>query len=1035
MAIIDYSLSLDEGMRIVLEERSRLSLVYSSQLCADAHEFLRAGDSMKAEKLYRWAIKVSELLGSSKQEAFCSYDLGEQLENTNKYSEAIGFYRKSLPYYLTTDDISEICRLHLRIYYCYEKGHMFGEALEVLKEGIELLNEKGLDLTAIINFYPMMIELCKRLEKNDEAGQMAKLLEDTETQLEAFKEARSVFERASAQSRKGKVKEALALMSEVELPMKNYADRIDQATYCLNLGGMLSDAARYDEATSVLRQAVKVYDETGNRDGKAKARKNLGSNYEDRGFYQAAIEEYRIAREILEEIGDSGVLGRTLNDLGVLHKNLNLHMDALVHYTMAQEVFQDGAGAGDIDDLQGNFETLFSKFRLRLSEKLANDVALLLDRGAFTEIGKCLEAGNIPWERGYNVTRSQSLPTVDKIASTAAILRGAHRLLELARQYLPQDEIELSVKEMWGAATSFQAAKDYRKAIELYYEVGAICEEHGRVHDLIQIGHQLGACLAQYGRLEDALNILLDTIAEAEQRDLFPVLWQARLDVASVYEQLSQRDKAAGQLLSAIEEITNRAHLFKHVRTTAGFLADKTLHFQRLVDYLMDDGHHARAYEIVLRAKSWPFVRFVNPIRNSSTIELETPDHQQSIYERKSVRDVAPRRFYSHSIDIKKWISGQEEMQLLAKACETNWKLPSHIDAVYLSTARIINSLDDDTVLIDFFFTKHKLHIFTVTTQGIAGQMIELSQEAIYQRLLEIGFFYIDRKDRGWAVIPKVQVLLRAWLGENLDATVAAHRPSNICFCPHGILHLLPLMALLNNSLEQDATTLKSQLKIVSWNIPHGAFLRAEGVQAGTSQDCYLGIGVISNLPDNLPNTDVELKSVSGYFEESKRKLLISKRLDRDTIIREMQEADVIHFACHADFRDDFAELSYLDLGQGEQLRAIDVLSRAKISAKLVVLSACWTSVGRVAPSDDVTSLARSFLYVGAEAVLATLWPVPDERTKNFIVDFFKLWVKDKHPLRTAFAHTRASHQNDPIVASAFVLLEAPREIGCNRAA
>lgn len=996
-----------------MEERSRLSLVYSSQLCADAHEFLKAGDSEKAEKLYRWAIKVSELLGSSKQEAFCSYDLGEQLENIRKYSEAIAFYRKSLPYYLTTNDAREICRLHFRIYYCYEKRHRFAEALEVLKEGMELLNERGLELTAIINFYPKMIQLCKRLEKNAEARQMAKLLEDTEMRFRAFKEAHSFFQRAFTQSRKGKVKEALALMKEVELPIKNYADRIDQATFNLNLGGMLSDAARYDQATSVLQQAAKVYDEIGNRDGKAKARKNLGSNYEDRGFYQAALEEYRIAREILEEVGDSEVLGRTLNDLGVLHKNLNLHMDALVHYTMAGEVFQDGAGAGDINNLKGNFETLFTKFRLRLSEQLADDVALLLDRGAFTEIGKRLEAGNIPWERRDNVTRSQSLPTVDKIASTAAILRGANQLEELARRYLSQDEIEHAVREMWGAATSFQTAKDYRKAIDLYYEVGAICKEHDRIHDLIQIGHHLGACKAQYGELEDALHILLDTITEAEQRDLFPVLWQARLDVASVYEQLKQRDKAAEQLLLAIEEITNRAHLFKHVRTTEGFLADKTLHFQRLVDYLMDDGYHARAYEIVLKAKSWPFVRFLNPIRNSSTIELETPDYQQSIYE----------RFYSHSIDTRKWMSEQEEMQLLAKACETNWKLPSQIDAGYLSPAQVINSLDDATVLIDFFFTEHKLHIFTVTKQGIAGQTIELSQEAIYERLLEIGFFSIDRKKRGWAVIPKVQVLLRVWLGEHLDATVAAHPLSNICLCPHGILHLLPLMTLLNNSLEQDANT-ESQPKIVSWNIPHGAFLRTEGVQAGTSQDCYVGIGVISNLV----NADVEVKSVSAYFEESKRKLLISKRWDRDTIIREMREADVIHFACHAEFRDDFAELSYLDLGQGEQLRAIDVLSRAKISAKLVVLSACWTSVGRVAPSDDVTSLARSFLYVGAEAVLATLWPVPDEPTKNFIVDFFKLWVEDEYPLRTAFAQTRAIHKNDPTVASAFVLLEAPRK-------
>ncbi len=61
-----------------------------------------------------------------------------------------------------------------------------------------------------------------------------------------------------------------------------------------------------------------------------------------------------------------------------------------------------------------------------------------------------------------------------------------------------------------------------------------------------------------------------------------------------------------------------------------------------------------------------------------------------------------------------------------------------------------------------------------------------------------------------------------------------------------------------------------------------------------------------------------------------------------------------------------------------------------KLSAQLVVLSACRSALGEEVRGEGLVGLSRGFMYAGAPAVLASLWEVDDRQTADLMVELYR---------------------------------------------
>ena len=61
------------------------------------------------------------------------------------------------------------------------------------------------------------------------------------------------------------------------------------------------------------------------------------------------------------------------------------------------------------------------------------------------------------------------------------------------------------------------------------------------------------------------------------------------------------------------------------------------------------------------------------------------------------------------------------------------------------------------------------------------------------------------------------------------------------------------------------------------------------------------------------------------------------------------------------------------------------------VPSEMVTISACDTGAHQALAGDELIGLTRAFFYAGAPSIVASLWPVDAETTRDFMVRFYSI--------------------------------------------
>ncbi len=129
----------------------------------------------------------------------------------------------------------------------------------------------------------------------------------------------------------------------------------------------------------------------------------------------------------------------------------------------------------------------------------------------------------------------------------------------------------------------------------------------------------------------------------------------------------------------------------------------------------------------------------------------------------------------------------------------------------------------------------------------------------------------------------------------------------------------------------------------------------------------------------------------------------------------------MVHFATHGFIHGQHPELSGLVLSlydvngkpQDGFLRLADIYGM-RLSADLVVLSACRTALGADMRREGLVGLTRGFIAAGAPRVVASLWDVRDSATAELMERFYRHMLRDRMTPAAALRRAQVSMVREP---------------------
>lgn len=396
--------------------------------------------------------------------------------------------------------------------------------------------------------------------------------------------------------------------------------------------------------------------------------------------------------------------------------------------------------------------------------------------------------------------------------------------------------------------------------------------------------------------------------------------------------------------------------------------------------------------------------------------------------------------------DRGKLIEKQNEYNLFIQELEQDYPRYKALKygVEYTKLANLKKSIDEKTLLVDYFLSDSSLYILAIDNTNISIQKVET--DSTFTKSVENYLKSIKRFE------PDQFFELSYFLNSKLMEPVQDKLNSkpHLVIIPDKTLFYLPFETLCsdktsNTSLSKANYLIKNH--DVRYHYSAAMFCNSISKSAGQQQlkNSFLGFAPVFasdstqgyvlayNNADSLTvnetlrmvsadgkklneliYTEKEVREIESLFENKKypAKAYFSSTANEETFRQVLGNYKYVHIATHgllnesepnlsglvfapsAENKLDTTSLVGLNIRENNGILYTGEISTLNMNANLLVLSACETGTGRIYNGEGVMSLTRGFLATGVPNVVLSLWKVGDYSTMELMVKFYSNFLE-----------------------------------------
>jgi CHAT domain-containing protein/tetratricopeptide (TPR) repeat protein len=844
---------------------------------------------------------------------------------------------------------------------------------------------------------------------------------------------------------------AEALFNRLKQPLQSAITRVSKLRALAMLG-------HYEEALDCGLRARDILLAHGDTLSAGKIEHNLGNIYLRRDRYQEAEYFYRSARARFEADNDEKqcVLIETNLATALVFQHKFREAAQLFKAALARaENLELGVTQAVIEcDLgclalfQGRYDQALDyleRSRRRYSAlDMVHESAIAEQEiaDAYLELNLAPEAAEI---------YARIIPTFDKLEmraeqaralaykGRACLLLGqtrqTHKLLAQARAlYAAEGNTVGEAIVTLAEAQLYHANGNFASAAEAAARAEPPLKEAGAWERLLLSRWIMGEAARAQGDAREARKIFDSALRDAELQALPQLAQRCHTSLGLLYAEAGFPDSAEASFKRAIELIEDLRALLPGDEFRTAFVGDKLIPYIELVRICLDHPGGARveeAFGYVERSRS----RALADLLNGSVGFLPKPRDrfEAELFTRLEELREELNWFYSQ-IDLPPEASAPRAPAMMASLHASVRERESAVLEITrqlqhrgekaltsvetLDIAGLQRDLGPDTALVEYFSLDGELLAFIITDEGVEVAR-HLGQEAEVRQAQERLRFQIDSLRHGAERMRNHMdelarrtrhhlSALHKLLLEPVESRIGERR---LAVVPYRALHYVPFHAL------HDGRGYVIERREVCY-APSASVLRRCLAAPKRALEHALLLGVSDA---QAPRVREEILTLAPLFHSAEA--LVGPSATTEALRKSAAEADVLHLACHGQFRSDNPLFSSLRLADG-WLTVRDAYG-LQLKCELAVLSACETGLNAVAPGDEIIGLARGFFSAGAPSLVVTLWTVDDEETAALMAEFYKrLLAGDTPAAALRYAQMEMlERQPHPFFWSPFVLL------------